>query len=43
MEGKTPCGRATIALLQMNDPDMLAIRQLLASVGLFAEIDNDSH
>jgi len=40
LEGKTPCGRATIALLQINDPDMLAIRQLLASVGLFAQIDD---
>jgi hypothetical protein len=38
LEGKTPCGRATIALLQINDPDMVAIRQLLATLGLFTEI-----
>jgi len=38
LEGKTPCGRATIAQLQINDPDMVAIRQLLATLGLFTEI-----
>jgi hypothetical protein len=30
--------RATIALPQINDPDMVAIRQLLATLGLLAEI-----
>ncbi|HTU22315.1 MAG TPA: HNH endonuclease signature motif containing protein [Gemmataceae bacterium] len=40
LDGKTPCGRATIALLQINDPDMLTIRQLLARVGLFPEIED---
>ncbi|MHB1422667.1 MAG: HNH endonuclease [Gemmataceae bacterium] len=38
LEGKTPCGRATIVQLHINDPDMAAIRQLLATLGLFAEI-----
>jgi hypothetical protein len=38
LEGKTARGRATIAQLQINDPDMIAIRQLLASLGLFTEI-----
>ncbi|SRR5579875_437370 len=38
LEGKTPSGRATIAQLQINDPDMVAIRQLLATLGLFTEI-----
>lgn len=42
LEGKTPCGRATIALLQINDSDMLAIRQLLTRVGLFAEIGDSA-
>src|SRR5258707_370831 len=30
--GKTATGRATVACLQMNDPDMLAIRSLLAEL-----------
>ena len=38
LEGKTPCGRATIAQLHVNDADMVNIRQLLASLGLFTEI-----
>lgn len=38
LEGKTPCGRATIALLHINDADMVAIRQLLATLGLFTEV-----
>jgi hypothetical protein len=38
VEGKTVCARATITRLQMNHPDLLAIRQLLAELGLFAEI-----
>jgi hypothetical protein len=38
LEGKTPCGRATIAQLHINDPDMVSIRQLLATLGLFTEI-----
>jgi hypothetical protein len=43
LEGKTPCGLATIALLQINDSDMLTIRQLLARVGLFADLDVVAH
>src|SRR5258708_5998221 len=35
VEGTTPCGRATIALLEMNDPDLLFIRRLLISAKLF--------
>jgi hypothetical protein len=42
LQGKTSCGRATIGLLQINDADMLTIRQLLASAGLFTEIENAS-
>lgn len=38
LEGKTPCGRATIAQLHINDADMVAIRQLLATLGLFTEV-----
>ncbi len=38
LEGKSPRGRATIVQLQINDPDMVAIRLLLATLGLFAEI-----
>ena len=34
----TDCGRATIARLQMNDPDIVEARQLLAELGLFDEI-----
>jgi hypothetical protein len=39
IEGKTAWGRATIARLQMNQPDLLAIRLLLADLGLLAEIN----
>ncbi len=38
LEGKTPSARATIIQLQINEPDMVAIRQLLATLGLFTEI-----
>jgi hypothetical protein len=38
LEGKTASGRATLAQLQINAADMVAIRQLLATLGLFAEI-----
>jgi len=38
LEGKTSCGRATIAQLHINDADIVSIRQLLATLGLFAEI-----
>lgn len=38
LEGKTPCGRATIAQLQINDPEMVEIRRLLATLGLFTEV-----
>jgi HNH endonuclease len=33
--GKSAFGRATIACLQMNHPDMMAVRALLAELGLF--------
>jgi hypothetical protein len=33
--GKTATGRATVACLKMNDPDMLAIRLLLSELNLF--------
>jgi hypothetical protein len=35
--GRTPTGRATIAVLQINDADMIALRVLLAELGLFPE------
>jgi hypothetical protein len=34
LEGRTPIGRATIVRLQMNDPNMLAIRRLLEQLGV---------
>jgi hypothetical protein len=34
--GKTPRGRATIARLQINHPDMVNTRQLLAELGVLA-------
>jgi hypothetical protein len=33
--GKTPCGRATINRLQINDPLQVTTRELLAQLGLF--------
>ncbi len=30
---ETPCGRATVARLKMNDPDLLYLRRRLAQVG----------
>jgi hypothetical protein len=35
--GRTPTGRATVAALRINDPDMVALRVLLAELGLFPE------
>jgi hypothetical protein len=35
--GKTACGRATIACLQINHPDMIATRALLAELGIRLE------
>jgi hypothetical protein len=35
--GKTAAGRATVAALHVNDPDMIQLRVLLAELGLFAE------
>jgi hypothetical protein len=35
--GLTATGRATVAALRINDPDMIALRLLLAEVGLFPE------
>jgi|SRR5882724_9541966 len=32
--GKTPCGRTTVLLLQMNQPDRLRLRQHLMRLGL---------
>jgi hypothetical protein len=36
LDGKTPCGRATIARLQMNHPDVVEVRRLLHLLGLFS-------
>lgn len=35
--GKTPRGRATIARLQMNHANVIAVRRLLVELGLFPE------
>jgi hypothetical protein len=35
--GRTPVGRATIHALRINDADMVALRTLLAELGLFPE------
>jgi hypothetical protein len=34
VEGRTPVGRATVVRLRMNDPEIVAIRRLLAELGL---------
>jgi hypothetical protein len=36
--GKTATGRATVAGLRINDPDMVELRLLLTEVGLFPEV-----
>ncbi len=36
--GRTETGRATVAGLRINDPDMMALRLLLAEVNLFPEV-----
>lgn len=36
--GRTAVGRATAARLRMNDPTVVALRALLADVGLFPEV-----
>jgi HNH endonuclease len=38
LEGRTPIGRATIARLQINSPEFVTTRELLASLGLFPEV-----
>jgi hypothetical protein len=35
LHGKTPCGRGTIDRLQMNHPNLVDIRRLLAALELF--------
>ncbi|MFL5242111.1 MAG: HNH endonuclease [Gemmataceae bacterium] len=32
LQGKSPCGRATISRLQMNHADLMAVRRLLAGL-----------
>jgi hypothetical protein len=34
----TPVGRATVERLRMNDPNMIALRRLLAELGVFPEV-----
>jgi hypothetical protein len=34
LEGKTPCGRATIERLQINDPILVATRRVLRGFGI---------
>jgi hypothetical protein len=34
IEGITPCGRATVAMLYMNHPRVVALRQLLSEMGV---------
>jgi hypothetical protein len=33
--GRTPLGRATVAVLQINNPDRLALRRILLDAGVF--------
>jgi hypothetical protein len=40
LEGKTATGRATIAALQMNHPDLLVVRTLLRRLGISLEPGN---
>lgn len=40
--GRTPIGRVTIDGLRINDTDMIALRLLLAELGLFTEIADRS-
>jgi hypothetical protein len=37
LEGKTAIGRATIFRLQMNHPDMVIVRRMLAELGFHLE------
>ncbi len=37
LEGRTPVGRATIATLQMNHPNCIEVRRLMARLGIFGE------
>jgi hypothetical protein len=34
IEGVTPCGRATVRRLKMNDSEIVAVRRLLAGLGI---------
>jgi len=34
IEGRTPCGRATIERLKMNDPGIVEIRRVLVELGI---------
>lgn len=34
IEGRTPCGRATVARLKMNNPEIVAIRRVLIELGI---------
>jgi hypothetical protein len=34
VEGLTPCGRATVDRLKMNDPEVVSIRHVLAGLGI---------
>jgi len=38
LTGRTPVGRATVAALNINAPDMVELRRLLVEVGLFPEV-----
>jgi hypothetical protein len=35
LTGRTPVGRATIDCLRINDPDMIALREILAELGFW--------
>lgn len=41
IEGRTPAGRATVAALNMNHPDIVAARRLWITVGWHPPADND--
>jgi HNH endonuclease len=39
LQGLTPCGRATIACPEMNHPNLVVTRTLLAALGLFPDVE----
>jgi hypothetical protein len=42
LEGRTAIGRATVARLQMNAEEQVAIRRLLGPLGVFPEVSGEA-